>query len=67
MQYEYEEQLAIPYRSSLLKSFKKQVENGLFSFIMVDCVNDKTSHYEEMWSFAKQRGFEVQSILIDDN
>ena len=48
------------YRSSLVKSFKKQVDDGYFSFIMVDCINDKTSHYQEMWSYAKQRGFEVK-------
>ena len=48
------------YRASLVKSFKKQVDDGYFSFIMVDCINDKTSHYQEMWSYAKQRGFEVK-------
>ncbi len=47
------------YREIFAKSFKKQVDDDLFSFLIVDSVNDRTSHYEEMWSHAKQRGFEV--------
>ncbi len=50
------------YRQSLAKSFKKQIDDGLSTFIIVDCVNDKTRHYEHMWSHAKQRGFEVYSV-----
>lgn len=59
MQYEYEAELEESYRTSLIKSFKKQIDDGYFSFIMVDCINHLTKHYEEMWSYAKQRGFEV--------
>lgn len=58
-QYEYEPDLEPSFRQSLVKSFKKQIDDGYFSFIMVDCINDKTEHYEEMWSYAKQKGFEV--------
>ena len=50
------------YRASLVKSFKKQVDDGYFDFIMVDCINNLTKHYEEMWSYAKQKGFEVSFI-----
>ncbi len=49
------------YRQSLVKSFKKQVDDGYFTFLIVDCINDKTKHYSEMWSYAKQRGFEVRT------
>ena len=58
-QYEYEAELEDTYRTSLIKSFKKQIDDGYFSFIMVDCINNLTKHYEEMWSYAKQKGFEV--------
>ena len=47
------------YTHSLTKNFKKQVENGLFSFMIVDNINDKTDMYKDMWSFAKQKGYEV--------
>ncbi len=50
------------YRASLTKSFKKQIDDGYFSFVIVDCINNKTKHYEEMWSYAKQKGFEVSKI-----
>ncbi len=57
--YEYEEELEDSYRASLIKSFKKQVDDGYFSFIMVDCINNLNKHYEDIWSYAKQKGFEV--------
>ena len=59
-QYEYEAELEDTYRASLIKSFKKQIDDGYFSFIMVDCINNRTKHYEDMWSYAKQKGFEVR-------
>ena len=58
-EYEYEAELEDSYRASLVKSFKKQIDDGYFSFIMVDCINNLSKHYEEMWSYAKQKGFEV--------
>jgi len=59
-EYEYEPEMADSYRQSLVKTFKKNVDDGFFNFIIVDCVNDKTSHYQDMWSHAKQRGFEAR-------
>jgi YLP motif-containing protein 1 len=48
------------YRQSLTKSFKKQIDDGYFNFIIVDSVNERSSYYAEMWSYAKQNGFEVE-------
>ena len=62
-QYEFEAEMEDIYRTSLIKSFKKQIDDGYFSFIMVDCINSETSHYQEMWSYAKQKGFEVHIIF----
>lgn len=59
LEYEYEAGVEPHYRGSLLKAFKKTVSDGFFSFIIVDSVNEKTKDYEEMWSFAKQKGFQV--------
>lgn len=64
-EYEYEVELEDSYRASLVKSFKKQVDDGYFDFVMVDCINNLTKHYEEMWSYAKQKGFEVYIAEID--
>ena len=52
--------MAGKYRCIFMKTFKKNIDDGLFSFIIVDSVNDKTDHFREMWSYAKQKGFEVQ-------
>jgi YLP motif-containing protein 1 len=50
------------YQASLIKAFKKQVDDGYFPFILVDSINDKTEHYQPMWSYAKQKGFEVRNV-----
>ncbi|KAK5643653.1 hypothetical protein RI129_007498 [Pyrocoelia pectoralis] len=59
MVYEYEEDMEASYRQSLMKSFKKTITDGYFTFIIVDNVNDKVKYFGEMWSFAKQNGFQV--------
>lgn len=59
MVYEYEEGMENSYKTSLLKSFKKTITDGYFPFIIVDNINDKVKDFSEMWSFAKQNGFQV--------
>ncbi|XP_076683271.1 uncharacterized protein LOC143376627 isoform X2 [Andrena cerasifolii] len=59
MAYEYEEAMEQSYVTSLVKAFKKNITDGFFNFIILDCINEKISDYEEMWSFAKTKGFKV--------
>lgn len=59
MEYEYESGMEPHYRESLVKAFRKTIIDGYFPFIIVDCINDKLSHFEELSSFAKQKGFQV--------
>ncbi|GJQ64991.1 hypothetical protein Trydic_g7153 [Trypoxylus dichotomus] len=59
MVYEYEQCMENTYRVSLFKAFKKTITDGYFPFIIVDNVNDKVKYFGEMWSFAKQNGFQV--------
>ena len=57
--YEYDEADAAMYRVSLKKAFKKQCDDSLFNFLIVDGVNAKTEHYAEIYDYAKAKGFEV--------
>lgn len=59
MVYEYEEAMEPSYIASLVKAFKKNITDGFFNFIILDCINEKISDYEDMWSFAKSKGFKV--------
>ncbi|CAL1539083.1 unnamed protein product, partial [Lymnaea stagnalis] len=59
MEYEYEQALEEAYRQSLLKSFKKTVDDGFFPFIILDATNEKVAHFSEFWSYAKSKGFQV--------
>ncbi|XP_039253456.2 uncharacterized protein LOC120330646 isoform X1 [Styela clava] len=58
-EYEYEAAMEPSYRDSLLKSFKKTLEDGYFNFVIVDSINDKVSHFSEFWTAAKKAVFEV--------
>ncbi|XP_050299243.1 YLP motif-containing protein 1-like isoform X2 [Anthonomus grandis grandis] len=65
MTYEYEAEMEESYRQSLIKSFKKTITDGYFSFVIVDNVNQKVKNFGEMWSFAKQNGFQVYICQMD--
>ncbi|KAF4521829.1 hypothetical protein B566_EDAN003703, partial [Ephemera danica] len=58
MAYEYEPEMEGHYRVSLSRSFRKNVDDGYFPFIILDCVNEKLSHFEDLWNYSKQKGFQ---------
>uniref|UniRef100_A0A3Q0QZG3 YLP motif-containing protein 1 n=1 Tax=Amphilophus citrinellus TaxID=61819 RepID=A0A3Q0QZG3_AMPCI len=59
MEYEYEPEMEDTYRSSMLKTFKKTLDDGFFPFIILDTINDRVKHFDQFWSAAKTKGFEV--------
>uniref|UniRef100_A0A8D8U2Z2 YLP motif-containing protein 1 n=1 Tax=Cacopsylla melanoneura TaxID=428564 RepID=A0A8D8U2Z2_9HEMI len=61
-EYEYEPELEESYRQSLLKSFKKNVTDAFFSFLIVDANNDQLSYYADMYLHAKSKGFAVYIV-----
>lgn len=62
MEYEYEAVMEKTYRESLLKAFKKTINDGYFSFLIVDAINDKIAQFEDMLTFAKSKGFQVRLV-----
>ena len=58
-EYEYDAKLEPAYRASFLKSFRRQIDDNYFNFIIVDAVFDKLTYLEEFWSYAKSKGFQV--------
>ena len=61
LEYEYDPDMEDTYRQSFFKTFKKQVENNFFSFIIVDAVLEKTKHVEQFYTHAKTYGFQVRT------
>ena len=59
MEYEYDAAVEASYQASFLKSFKRQIDDCYFSFIIVDAVFDKVSQLDEFWSYAMSKGFQV--------
>ncbi|XP_040189117.1 YLP motif-containing protein 1 isoform X2 [Rana temporaria] len=59
MEYEYEPEMEETYRSGMLKTFKKTLDDGFFPFIILDSIHDRVRHFEQFWSAAKTKGFEV--------
>lgn len=66
MEYEkFEKKLEETYMSYLMKSFKKNVSDGHFNFIIVDCVNQTEKGFSDFYNFGKSNGFTVSSSLKD--
>ena len=59
LDYEYEPEMESSYRKNMYESFKKTIDDGFFPFIIVDAVNEKERHFEDFWSYAKSKGFQV--------
>ncbi|CAM8912691.1 unnamed protein product [Rhodiola kirilowii] len=59
MEYCYEPEMEEAYRSSMLKAFKKSLEAGGFTFIIVDDRNLRVADFAQFWAIAKRSGYEV--------
>lgn len=62
--YEYEMEMEENYTQCLMKSYKKTVTDGLFNFIIVDCINQTLRHFTEIYNFAKLNGFMVSGFFL---
>ncbi|XP_045065969.1 YLP motif-containing protein 1 [Coregonus clupeaformis] len=59
LEYEYEAEMEETYRNSMLKTFRKTLDDGFFPFIIIDAINDRVKYFDQFWSAAKTKGFEV--------
>lgn len=67
MEYEkFEKSLEETYTSYLMKSFKKNITDGHFNFIIIDCVNDSEKIYGEFYNFGKSNGFMVSNYIFSN-
>lgn len=64
MEYEYEPEMESHYRQSLIKAVRKNLADGYFPFMILDCTNNKLEHFEDISIFAKQKGFQVSKTII---
>ncbi|XP_073048540.1 uncharacterized protein [Primulina eburnea] len=59
MEYCYEPEMEEAYRSSMLKAFKKTLDEGVFSFVIVDDRNLRVADFAQFWATGKRSGYEV--------
>ncbi|KAI3885938.1 hypothetical protein MKX03_001378 [Papaver bracteatum] len=59
MEYCYEPEMEEAYRASMLKAFRKTLEDGSFTFIIVDDRNLRVADFAQYWATAKRMGYEV--------
>ncbi|XP_020250187.1 uncharacterized protein LOC109827589 [Asparagus officinalis] len=59
IEYCYEPEMEEVYRSSMLKAFKKTLDEGNFTFIIVDDRNLRVADFAQFWAVAKRSGYEV--------
>ncbi|KAJ6844456.1 uncharacterized protein M6B38_292680 [Iris pallida] len=62
IEYCYEPEMEEAYRSSMLKAFKKTLEDGNFTFIIVDDRNLRVADFAQFWAIAKRSGYEVYML-----
>ena len=55
------------YRQSLIKSLKRNLDDGHFTFIIVDALHVKISEILDVHSTAKSRAFAVYLVDLPDN
>lgn len=66
LEYEYEPEMEDTYRNSMLKTFKKTLDDGFFPFIILDAINEKVKYFDQFWSAAKTKGFEVSCLSFSE-
>ncbi|KDP31212.1 hypothetical protein JCGZ_11588 [Jatropha curcas] len=59
MEYCYEPEMEEAYRDSMLKAFKKTLEEGIFRLVIVDDRNLRVADFAQFWAIAKRSGYEV--------
>ncbi|KAK0586524.1 hypothetical protein LWI29_008368 [Acer saccharum] len=59
MEYCYEPEMEEAYRSSMLKAFKRTLEEGSFTFVIVDDRNLRVADFAQFWAVAKRSGYEA--------
>ncbi|KAK8938397.1 hypothetical protein KSP39_PZI010903 [Platanthera zijinensis] len=63
IEYCYEPEMEEAYRSSMLKAFKKTLDDGIFNLVIVDDRNLRVADFAQFWAIAKRSRFEV--YLLD--
>ncbi|XP_015689477.1 YLP motif-containing protein 1 isoform X2 [Oryza brachyantha] len=59
IEYCYEPEMEETYRSSMLNAFKKTLDEGSFTFVIVDDRNLRVADFAQFWASAKKSGYEV--------
>ncbi|KAD6119353.1 hypothetical protein E3N88_10624 [Mikania micrantha] len=62
MEYCYEPEMEEAYRASMLKAFKKTLDEGVYSFIIVDDRNLRVADFAQFWATAKRSGYDVYLV-----
>ncbi|CAI5949325.1 unnamed protein product [Closterium sp. NIES-64] len=60
--YKYDATQEELYRASMLRAYRKALEEGRFSFIIVEDRNVRVSQFEPFWKAGKCAGFEVYVV-----
>lgn len=64
MKYEFDKSMDDVYQRSLVKAFKKTLDDGLFNFVIVDMVNNRMSLLDEINLHATLRGYKLYVIEL---
>lgn len=57
--FDYDPELEPTYRHELFKLFKRQIDEGFFSVILLDCINERIEQFSQFYQYAKINRFQV--------
>ena len=63
--YKYDVDLDKTYQQSLIKSFKKTIDDNLSNFVIVDMINERVDQIDEMFTYAKSHDFSPFIVELD--
>ncbi|XP_026730170.1 YLP motif-containing protein 1-like isoform X2 [Trichoplusia ni] len=65
LKYEYDPSNEESYLNSLKRAFKRSLNDGYFTFLIYDAVNDQARYYADVWNHARQLGFQVYVCTME--
>jgi len=64
MEYEWDAAAEDAYKASALKAFRSTIDKGMYRFLIIDAPNARAADFEEYWSHAKYKGYEVYVMHV---
>ena len=67
MEYEYDPQMEVTYRRSLIKLVRKSIDDRFYPFLIIDQNNEQLGHFRDMVDHAEANQFQVYFVELNND